>query len=439
MKKILLVLTVVLLWNALPMLAQEKSTKQESTYRRSSLHTILLETGDFLNKDMVMKAYNMAPFPDKYNDHKLAGSVIRLDDYVQLTPEEQAALSDTAAAAAGDDKEKDSKREKLQTQAIETYFQRNKIANQMVAKWFDRDENGAFDMDMIHERGSYDATEMAAQIAQKGIRGLASLKDAGEELISNTFIVVNKMSFVENEPIARAVKEAAYVGASYMKNAMLRQATEMAADAAYKISKDGYSVWTISYLYQLNWNEDIANNFYMNMWMDSTSLDPNKKMMFDTTTMFTMKYVGFAKAKSVILVAIGKETEAIIQQATVRNIDKTYTKLQKGFDVFKTKTPIYSTDPVVMAKIGMKEGVEPGDKFEVLEMVWDQKTQTTKYAQVAIVKAEKGMIWDNRFNMGVPDAAKTEGDEVGNPQLEGTHFKGGGKNVMSGMLLRQVK
>jgi len=437
MKKNLLVLSVLVLWSALPILAQEKSTKAESIYRRSSLHTILLETGDFLNKDMVMKAYNMAPFPEKYNDHKLPGSVIRLIDYVQLTPEEQAALSDTATAKTGDDKSKDSKREKLQTQAIETYFQRNKIANQIVAKWFSRDENGAFKMDLIHERGSYDATEMAAQMAQKGIRGLAALKDAGEELISNTFIVVNKMSFVENEPIARAVKEVAYLGASQISNSFTRMAVETAADAAYKISKDGYSVWTISYLYQLNWNEDIANNFYMNLWMDSTSLDPNKKMMFDTTTMFTMKYVGFEKAKSVILVAIGKETEAIIQQATVRNIDKTYTKLQKGFDVFKTKTPIYSTNPVI-AKIGMKEGVEPSDKFEVLEMVFDAKAGVTKYAKVGEVKAEKGMIWDNRFSMGVPDAATTE-EEVGKVELEGTHFKGGGKNVMSGMLLRQIK
>jgi len=417
MKKNLLVLIVIVLWSAFPMAAQEKSTKSESVYRRSSLHTILLETGDFLNKDMVMNAYNQAPFPDKYNDHRVEGSIIKFNDYAQLTDAEKAALSDTAAAAS-EDKAKDSKREALQTQAIERYFQQNKTANKLVAKWFGRD----------------DATEMAAQIAKGGIRGLASLKDAGEELISNTFVVVNKMSFVENEPIARAVKEAAYIAASQITNSFARMAVETAADATYKITKDGYSVWTISYLYQLNWNEDIANEFYMNMWMDSTSIDPNKKVLFDTTSIFTMKYVGFEKAKSVILVAIGKETEAIIQQATVRNIDKTYTKLQKGFDVFKTKTPIYTTDPVIMAKIGMKEGVEPGDKFEVLEMVWDAKLGSTKYKQIGVVKADKSMIWDNRYNMGVDD-----GSEKGNTTIEGTQFKGGSKSMMAGMLLRQIK
>jgi hypothetical protein len=208
---------------------------------------------------------------------------------------------------------------------------------------------------------------------------------------------------------------------------------ELSADAAYNATKDGYSVWTISYLYQLDWNEDVANTFYMDMWMDSTSIDPNIKMRFDTTNLFRMKYVGFAKAKSVILVSIGKENEAIIQQATVRNVDKVYTKLQKEFDVFKTKTPIYAINPII-AKIGMKEGVEPGDKFEVLEMVFDSKAGVTKYEKVGEVKAEKNMIWDNRFDMGVDD-----GEEPTNKTLTATQFKGGNKKMEPGMLLRQVK
>ncbi len=431
MKASPITLTIMALGICNIMLAQPK-TSAESTYRRSSLHTILLEDGDFLNKEMVMNAYNMAPFPDKYNDHRLPTRVITFQDYANLTPEEKAALQDTASAAA-DDKKKDSNREKLHTAAIEKYFEQNKIANQMVAKWFSRDDNGAFNMDLIHERGSYDATEMAAQIASKSIRGLASLKDAGEELISNSFIVVNKMNFVENEPIARAVREAAYITASYVSNPLARTAMETAADIAYNVSKDGYSVWTISYLYQLVWNDEIANTFYMDMWMDSTSLDPNKKIMFDTTSVFKLKYVGFEKAKSVILVSIGKETETIIQQATVRNVDKVYTKLQKAYEVFKTKTPIYSTDPII-AKIGLKEGIEAGDKYEVLEMVFDPKAGVTKYEKVGEVKAEKNLIWDNQYYAGAENTP-VEGARG----LEGTHFKGGGKNIQPGMLLRQVK
>ncbi len=100
--------------------------------------------------------------------------------------------------------------------------------------------------------------------------------------------------------------------------------------------------------------------------------------------------------------------------------------------MFKTKTPIYSVDPIV-AKIGLKEALEPGDKFDVLEQVYDKKTGLTKYDVVATIKVDKKNIWDNRYNMeSVEKIAE-------NAKLVGTEFKGGGKKIMPGMLLRQVK
>ena len=93
---------------------------------------------------------------------------------------------------------------------------------------------------------------------------------------------------------------------------------------------------------------------------------------------------------------------AIRSYYAIRNIDKGYTKLQKEYDVFKTKTPIINNDPIE-AKIGMKEGLEGGEKFDVLEQVWDKHTQTTIYKKVGQVKVDKKNIWDNRYNMGEGD------------------------------------
>jgi len=91
------------------------------------------------------------------------------------------------------------------------------------------------------------------------------------------------------------------------------------------------------------------------------------------------------------------------------------------------------------AKIGLKEGLEPNDKFEVLEQVMDKKTGLTVYKQVGIVKVDKKNIWDNRYNLAELEGVDTGKDkEVGNKELKGTHFKGP-KNVEPGMLLRQVK
>lgn len=453
----------VLLGIAAPGIAQEKVNEEEAPYRRSSLHTILLDYGNFLKKDLVIKSYSLAPFPEKYNDHRLSETTFDPTPYM-LTKEQKKEQKEQEKAddkENGGDKEKNGdKAEKEFPAVIEKYFAEKKIANQMVAKWFNRQEDGSFDMSLIHERGSYDATEMEAQIAKGSIRGLASLKDAGEELIKNTFVVINKMNFVENEPIAYATKEAAKLAASQLPD-MLRLGAEATAEAAYLATKDGYSVWTTSYLYQLEWNDEIANKFYMEMWMDKSSIDAAKKELFDTTSIFKLNYVGYQKAKSVVLLAIGKSPEVIIGEAAIRNVDKTYTKLQKEYDVFKTKTPIYSTDPVT-AKIGLKEGVENGDKFEVLEMVLNQKTGLTEYKAVGIVKVDGSNIWDNRYYMGDEDQkavealAEENGEELkptdedskskdkeeepeGKRDLDGTQFKGGGKKIMAGMLLRQVK
>jgi len=424
----------------LPLSAQDDKASVEKPYRRSSLHTILLKSStDFLNKELVINAYNLAPFPDKYNDHRIAETSFNREDYTDKEAIE-AAMEASAEADSEKtkdkkkaDKKKNGKKSDIQTTiAIKEYLNKKRVANQLVAKWFNRKEDGAFDMGLIHERGSYDASAMAAQVAKGSIRGVAMLKDAGEELISKTFVVVNKMKFVENEPIAYAIKEIALASASQIPNAIARQVAEAAAEAVYVATKDGYSVWTTSYLFQLEWNDDVANKFYMEMWMDSTSLDENRKMLFDTTNIFKLNYLGYEKAKSLVLIGVGKELKDIIQLATIRNVDKVYTKLQKSYDVFKTKTPIYSVDPIV-AKIGLKEALEPGDKFDVLEQVYDKKTGLTKYDVVATIKVDKKNIWDNRYNMeSVEKIAE-------NAKLVGTEFKGGGKKIMPGMLLRQVK
>ncbi|MBI9068126.1 MAG: hypothetical protein JEZ09_12595 [Salinivirgaceae bacterium] len=418
-----------------PLFSQKKKDSIADEYRRSSLHIILLESKNFENSDLVLQGYHKAPFPDKYNDHRLSEVMFNPETY-GLSEEEigEKAEKDSTAKENG---EKVKMAEKKTPSVIEKYFKENDIAKQMVAKWFNRQEDGTFDMSLIHERGSYDASALEADIAKGSIRGVAALKDAGEELIKNSFIAVNKMHFVKNEYAALAVRTAAYISADRLPKGS--KLAKMAADKVYEATKDGYSVWATSYLYQLEWNDDIANQFYMDMWMDKSSIDETRKQLFDTTSIFKMNYIGFEKAKSLVLIGEGKELALIIELATVRNIDKVYTKLQKTYDVFKTKTPIYGVDPI-WAKIGLKEGVEPNDKFEVLEQVIDKKTGLTVYKQVGVVKVDKKNIWDNRYYMEELGDVDDLGDESvdGKKDIEGTYFKGSSK-IEPGMLLRQVK
>lgn len=397
------------------MAAQTTDLKKLSDvkYRRSSLHTILLESEKFPFKDTVIKAYYNAPFPDKYNNHTIGEKSFDPSVY------------GTVSGDSANYKE-----------TIDNYFKQKKIANQLVAKWFNRQEDGSFNMDLIGERGEYNASEMEANIAQSSARGVSALADAGEELINNTFVVVSRLNFVSNEIPAAVARDIAKSTASNISNSMVREIALAAADAAYQKGKEGFSVWTTAYLYRLTWNDSIAAVFYNDMWMDKSNIDPAKKELFDNSDLFSLEFVGDEKASSLVTFSLKEKRteEKIVEISTIRNIDAVYAKLQKKYDVFKTKTPLYSGYPIT-AKIGLKEGVEKGDKYEVLEQVIDTEGRT-KYVRKGVVEVDKSQIWDNRFSP-VDEQPQGEVAETDTAKIDRTLFKGA-KNYYSGMLIRQI-
>ena len=392
-------------------------------YRRSSLHTMIIEDAKLPKIDIILKTFNEAPFPDKYNNHTVGEKSFNLANY---TVEQ--------VVAEG---EKAEKEEKDLSPAINKYFTDNKIANKIIAKWFSRKDNGAFDMSLIEERGLYDASAKDISIASSTARGDAMLADAGEELLPNTFVVVNYSKFVSNEVAALIMKNVMYAAAA-SKPGALKVVAEKAADVLYEKTRKGYSVWTTAYLYQINWNDSTSAVFYQNYWMDDSKIDPAKKEAFENSDLFKLELLGFQKASTMIsgLGSNAKDEDMIIQNATLKSIDAVYAKLQRKFEKFRTKTPLTSVEPVLAAKIGMKEGVENGDKYEVLEQTVDALGKI-KYNRKGVITVEKNKIWNNKFAPGEEPL-----DEEGNPiksdyTLDYTSFKGG-KGYYPGMLIRQI-
>lgn len=390
-------------------------------YRRSSLHTMIIEDAKLPKIDIILNTFNNAPFPDKYNDHTVAEKSFNLANYM--------------AEPVINEKGKEEKADKDLSPAINKYFADKKVANQLIAKWFSRKDNGAFDMSLIEERGLYDASAQDIAVASSTARGDAMLADAGEELIPNTFVVVNYSKFVSNETAALAVKTTAYAIAA--DKGAFKEALEKAADIVYEKTRHGYSVWTTAYLYQINWNDSTSAVFYQDYWMDDSKIDPAKKEAFDNSTLFNLQLLGYEKA-SILISGLGKNADSeasIIKNATLKSIDAVYAKLQRKFEKFRTKTPLVSIDPLA-AKIGMKEGLEKGDKYEVLEQSTDAEGKIS-YKRKGVITVEKGKIMDNRYAAGEEPL-----DEEGNPiapenTLEFTTFKGG-KGYYPGMLIRQI-
>lgn len=399
--------------------ASDKSTAAIK-YRRSSLHTMIMEDDKLPKKDIILNTFLNAEFPDKYNDHTIGEKSFNVSKYLVLADTNSKKIT-----------------EEDYIPAINKYFEEAKVANKIVAKWFNRKENGAFDMNLIQERGMYDASAQDVQIASSSSRGDAALADAGEELLPNTFVVVSYSKFVSNEVAALAAKTTAIATAQAIKVAALKEVAIKAAEAAYEKARHGYSVWTTAYLYELNWNDSTSAVFYQNYWMDDNSVDPAKKEAFDNSNLFKMNLIGYQKT-SALISGLGKNADSevnIIKNATLKSIDAVYAKLQRKFEKFRTKTPLVSADPLA-AKIGMKEGLEKGDKYEVLEQNVGADGKVI-YKRKGVITVEKDKIMDNRYRKGQEPL-----DEEGNPikpenDFEYTTFKGG-KGYYAGMLIRQI-
>jgi len=412
------------------LVAQEdaKGTK----YRRSSLHTILVESNKFPKAEVVVAAYESAPFPSKYNDHTIGAKSFNPNDAkYALTDAEKAEINkdQSKANALAESKLDPAMLEaKYMPYIIDKYLKDAEVGKQLVAKWFNRDEKGGFNMDLIKDRGCFDASVADVAAAKATARGTSALDGAGKELIPNTFIVVNRMNFVDNEIAAKAVLAGALVAAGKAKSAPLQTAAKKSAQETYERTKDGYTVWATSYLYQLNWNDSLLAVLYQQYWTNGD--DADKVAAFDASKLFTVEYVGTEKASSIVLPDVtGKRTEdETTTLGTIRTIDAVYAKLQKKYEVFRAKTPLYSGNPII-AQIGLKEGLEKGDKFEVLEAVMDPETGVIDYQKKGVISV-KDPVWDNNFGADedAPESAK---------DVKGTTFKGG-KKFYSGMLIRQA-
>jgi hypothetical protein len=406
MTKRIFITTIAALSTSMLFAQQSQKEMKETKYRRSSLHTILIESSDFPKKDQVINAYYSAPFPNKYDNHNIGEKSFNPAKYSNDTIETKT------------------------PEVIEKYFKDQQIAKKLVAKWYNRQADGSFDDQLIVERGAFNASFLDVKTAAASNMGKGLISAAGEELLSNTFVVVSKMKFVENEPIARAIRDGIILSLNNA-NELVRTMGVKAAQKAYEKGKEGYSVWTTSYLYKLKWTPEVKNQFELEMLKPKEEMTPAIKSIFDKTDIFEMEFVGSQKSTTLVTFSLKEKRteEQIINLSVTRNIDKVFAKLQKNYDVFKPKVPLFTGDPIT-AKIGLKEGLEGGDKFEVLEAVMDEKTGKIEYKRIGTIKVDGDKIWDNNFNLG--DEVKSEG------AIDRTTFKGGSK-YYPGLLIRQIK
>lgn len=384
---------------------KSESNVQAVKYRRSSLYTLMINDESREYSYVIRNAFGNSSLPSKFNNHNIGPYLID-----------------------GSSKVKD------QNNAISTYVRNNDIAKKMIASWFNRDETGAFNMALIADRGMYDASEIDKSISKMSIRGNAMLTDAGEELIKNTFVIVNDYKFTSKEEVAqKSGKVLSVIGqVSAIAGYDISSITD-AATIGLAVAGKGYVIKTKSYLYRLVWDEETAAIFYNDHWTNKEGFDPSKVEAFNNASNYKLEFIGHQSAWADVQSSIfsDKDNSELIKMATVKATDKAIAKLQRKYEEFKTMTPIHSASPL-SAKIGLKEGLKKGDKFEVLEQVIDKDGNTT-YKRVGVIKVDGKQIWDNTLT---DEEIAIIGDVEESKRM--TMFKGSG-NYYSGQLIKQLK
>mgnify|MGYP006972507575 CR=1 FL=1 len=387
-------------------MAQEQP---ETKYTRSSIYSLLVNHTDQKFASEIKEAFLQIPVPDKFNDHNLSVKVLNLDKKL--------------AGANKDSENAD----------ISQFLKDNKVASRLVGRWFDRDFfTGKCDMELVKERGLYNATEFDRQLAKRSARGMALLQDAGEELIGNTFVIVNDIRYVDKSKGSKTFGSILRIVGSVagaVTGTNLDDLTDNLGDMVESIK--GFKVKINTFLYRLNWNDDQANLFYKEQYGDGKDL--TKRDNFDKARAdYSLRYVGKVESSGGTTSFLGineDEPVLMVRKACQRAIDENVVDLQRNFEEFRTKTPLVGVEPLT-AYIGMKEGVNAKSKFEVLEVV-ELENGTRKYNRVGVIEPIPNLIWDNRF-MAAEEGAT--GSTLGCT----TFKKVSGKEFSKGMLIREM-
>ncbi|MCX4281603.1 hypothetical protein [Alistipes muris] len=409
-------------------------------YRRNSLNFIMLDVseGDAEITSIFRQAFTEMTVPVKYNDHNVAAE---LRSFTLNSMEITDADHEAYATATGTKKKNGGfgkalgglmggtttefkqfgPTKKNSPVAAWKYLNQSGMAKEMFAKWFVNPQTpDELSVDLLRERANFNATQTEKVAAEGSSRGVFNqiADDAGYELLNNTFAVVTRFRYMNGQDMYDEIIEDTEIVAQYLPaqafTAAMTAATA-AAIAAKQVIGDGYVIYTTTYLYQLVWDDEVQQAVESNWNVDG----------FNSLDCFRLKYIGSENAYANVLGNKFAKEEAI-RLATNRAMEKVLAKLERKYEVFRTKTPLTGVDPLT-ADIGTKECVEKGDKYEVLEKTINPKTNKVDYKRKALLEVET--VGNN-----ITDGS----EEVGEDAATRTTFKGKAKNLYPGMLLRQT-
>jgi len=345
MKKI--TLTFVIVCYLAGQFVQAQQTSSSPSYDRISLSVVYVDDpapDEHMNQSIRNSASTLytkgIKIPDRYDDHALPTRVISYDlSNVNYVMPDSTRLIPTIDQAA--------------------------LGRQMVEKWFSRNAEGMFNMDLIKQRGLYNATDndYLTQVASE--RRTAALEDMGEKLIQKSYLLL--INHCGIEPLKDSNNKIYYKGSAR------------------------------AYLYKLVWDEEAGAVFYGNLWINDNDDAATRKQKIDqfNNTQYKFKYV-----KSFRIDKTQTLTTDVEKMSDQQKIDHLNGQLAEGIidklagttSEFTVKKHLIASDPPA-ATIGAKEGLYVDQRFFVYETVMGRNQVATNKRR-SVLRVKK--VSDNR-------------------------------------------
>ena len=258
-------------------------------------------------------------------------------------------------------------------------LQEQKVAQQILSIWFNRQADGSYNVDLLKQRGLYNANDNDFMAASASKRGQSTLMDMGLKLVNQSYVLVYDFFDVTT----------------------MEEYYDSKAIPTKERTSNGYKAKVKSYLFRLDFSEEVASNFFNYYWTSAGDKDMTARAKAFDQASFKWVHVANQRVESEMTqfnanqiagLKKQKSNEELIHNLLVDVMEKVTPQMEARNDAFRVKAMVSSVHPI-SSKIGKKEGLSLDNRYFIYEN--RQKKDGTIYKKrMAVVKVMK--VADNR-------------------------------------------
>ena len=369
------ILLLILIGISSTVFSQNPAKKVNTKYFRPSITSLFFQPRN-TNEEVLINRFKNIELNTKFDNHKI--DFPNLSNVSSVDPQ--------------------------RAQKIKNYLLN--ASNPIIAKWWNRDEEGNFNFLYVAERGLYTSTDADAMISRSS--NTNRIEMLGEQLIDKSYILLYEITeFYTMEEYYNRV------------DAQNRKNTNY---TPVKRTDEGFIANYNVYAYKVNFNDSVSNNFYSEYWVDKKSHDNQKVTKWASAT-FPVNYVASANGtvrstqpkdpKSVVYLTKKKKTSnELIEDMPSEIQTNAIFDLSRKIEDFRLKVTVYKTYPV-KAKLGTKEGLYMDQRFYVYEIELE-RNGNQKTNRMGVVRAK--VINDNK-KIATGESKPSEFQQVNGKEL----------------------